>query len=234
MSLAHMGTYAKHPYDAFTCLLTCIDVYIHPFTHPFGVVYIPSLGMPYLSGAVRLTAMQATCEGCGAQFDRRASVQSKYGIYCALEDCRRAWRARRIREYAATQRELGVDIWAPYRAGNQEARQRRIASGEEPAKRQRWPEAAARGDATRRARKAGTAPKEIFSRDEIGERDGWICWLCGEPIDRSLKWPDPRSASMDHVVALASGGAHARSNVRIAHLRGNIRRGAGKSGYSCI
>ncbi|RBY82673.1 HNH endonuclease [Blastococcus sp. TF02A-26] len=33
------------------------------------------------------------------------------------------------------------------------------------------------------------------------------CAWCFEPIDLDLAWPDPRSFSVDHVVALDEGGA---------------------------
>jgi len=33
--------------------------------------------------------------------------------------------------------------------------------------------------------------------DEIGESDGWRCWLCDEPVDPDMSPHDPRSASID-------------------------------------
>lgn len=60
----------------------------------------------------------------------------------------------------------------------------------------------------------------------VFERDGWVCWLCEEPIDRSLRHPDPMSASVDHVVPLARDGEHVYENVRAAHLTCNVRRRA--------
>lgn len=78
----------------------------------------------------------------------------------------------------------------------------------------------------RRARKLGNGRYEEFSRDEIGERDGWICGICDRPVDEALRWPDLRSASLDHVVPLVFGGEHTRANSRIAHWICNVRRGA--------
>lgn len=75
----------------------------------------------------------------------------------------------------------------------------------------------------RRARKL-TAPYEEFSRSEIFERDGWKCGLCSQPVDRDLAHPDPMSASLDHIVPLAKGGSHTRSNVQCAHLICNSRK----------
>ena len=35
--------------------------------------------------------------------------------------------------------------------------------------------------------------------DEVGERDGWRCWICDEPVDPEMSVNDPRGPS---VVAL--------------------------------
>ena len=67
---------------------------------------------------------------------------------------------------------------------------------------------------------------EEFPREEIYERDGWVCGLCGDDIDRTLSWPDPKSASIDHVIPWSRGGAHTRANVQAACLDCNLRKGA--------
>jgi 5-methylcytosine-specific restriction endonuclease McrA len=59
---------------------------------------------------------------------------------------------------------------------------------------------------------------------EVFKRDNWTCWLCNLSIDRFLKWPDPMSASVDHVIPISKGGEHSMSNVRSAHLRCNCRK----------
>ena len=33
--------------------------------------------------------------------------------------------------------------------------------------------------------------------DEIGEIDGWRCWLCDEPVDPTMSVNDPRGPSID-------------------------------------
>lgn len=38
------------------------------------------------------------------------------------------------------------------------------------------------------------------------QRYGTPCAWCLEPIDLDVAWPDPRSFSVDHVVALELGG----------------------------
>lgn len=78
----------------------------------------------------------------------------------------------------------------------------------------------AEANLARRARVVG-ATVEKFSREEILERDGWICGICDEPIDKSLQWPHPNYASIDHIIPLARGGEHSRKNVQAAHFRCN-------------
>ncbi len=69
------------------------------------------------------------------------------------------------------------------------------------------------------------ATVERFDPVEVFERDGWICGLCGQPIDRSRAWPDPASVSLDHVLPLAAGGEHSRANTQAAHWICNVRKG---------
>lgn len=51
------------------------------------------------------------------------------------------------------------------------------------------------------------------------------CGICGEAMDRSLRRPDPLSKSIDHILPLSKGGAHAQSNLQWAHLVCNFRKG---------
>jgi hypothetical protein len=75
----------------------------------------------------------------------------------------------------------------------------------------------------RKMRKAGRVCED-FTRTEIFERDGWVCRICGEPVDRNAKWPQPRFATIDHILAIANGGTHTRDNVQCAHLICNVRK----------
>jgi 5-methylcytosine-specific restriction endonuclease McrA len=88
--------------------------------------------------------------------------------------------------------------------------------------RRRYPGMALAEDARRRSLTEGG---ETFSPQEVFDRDEWVCGLCGVPIPADVRHPDPRSASVDHVVPLARGGAHTRENVQ-AHLACNLRKGA--------
>jgi len=67
---------------------------------------------------------------------------------------------------------------------------------------------------------------EYISRAVVFDECGWICGLCDQPVDPDLKWPDPRSASLDHIVPLAQGGGHVRANTQLAHYDCNSRKGA--------
>jgi 5-methylcytosine-specific restriction endonuclease McrA len=70
------------------------------------------------------------------------------------------------------------------------------------------------------------AVARLLGRQEIGDRDGWVCGLCADPVDRSLEYPDPVSASVDHVVPVSLGGSHDLSNLQLTHLTCNVRKRA--------
>lgn len=78
----------------------------------------------------------------------------------------------------------------------------------------------------RRARRKGSSSGAPVLRGEIVERDKWTCHICRERIPRSAKWPEPLSLSLDHVLPLSLGGMHDPSNVKAAHLRCNVDKGA--------
>ncbi len=51
----------------------------------------------------------------------------------------------------------------------------------------------------------------------LNEND--VCAICGLPIDKRLKFPDPMSATADHIIPVAKGGHPSDpSNLQIAHL----------------
>ena len=76
----------------------------------------------------------------------------------------------------------------------------------------------------RRALKKKLPAADIRPRD-IYERDSWVCGLCGDGIDPDAAWPDPLSASLDHILPLSKGGHHVPENVQAAHLSCNVRKG---------
>lgn len=63
-------------------------------------------------------------------------------------------------------------------------------------------------------------PRNTARRDRdraIIKRTGAACHICGEPIDYSLDWLDPRAFVVDHVVPLAKGGLDILDNKKAAH-----------------
>ena len=50
---------------------------------------------------------------------------------------------------------------------------------------------------------------------------GANCHICGESIDYTIPWPDPRSFVVDHVKPLARGGTDTFSNTAPAHATCN-------------
>ncbi|OLU40452.1 HNH endonuclease [Erysipelotrichaceae bacterium NYU-BL-E8] len=49
-----------------------------------------------------------------------------------------------------------------------------------------------------------------------------ICALCGKPVDKSLKYPDPMSATIDHIIPIDRGGHPADiDNLQLAHMKCN-------------
>ena len=81
-------------------------------------------------------------------------------------------------------------------------------------------------DQERRARKAGATIGPTFTPTQVFDRDQWKCQLCGEHVDSTLQWPDPKSASLDHRIPLAKGGEHSLANTQLAHLDCNVSKGS--------
>ena len=77
----------------------------------------------------------------------------------------------------------------------------------------------------RRARKTAATIGPIDLKALWDSNQG-RCQLCGGAIDPSLRWPDPMSQSVDHIVPLSKGGTHEQSNLQWTHLVCNIRKGA--------
>lgn len=66
--------------------------------------------------------------------------------------------------------------------------------------------------------------------DEIGEKDGWRCWLCDEPVDRGRSSNDSRGASVDTRITKARAKKiKDKSRIpseRLAHVGCNTGKGA--------
>lgn len=84
--------------------------------------------------------------------------------------------------------------------------------------------------ASKAIRRTHAKSGERFSAREIFERDRWRCGLCGQGIDRHLRSPHERCATIDHIVPIARGGQHERRNVQAAHRECNWRKGVASCG----
>lgn len=67
--------------------------------------------------------------------------------------------------------------------------------------------------------------------DDVGEADGWRCWLCDEPVDRDMPSRDPRSASVDKRITKARAKKKKKDKTelspdRLAHKGCNTNKGA--------
>ena len=63
---------------------------------------------------------------------------------------------------------------------------------------------------------------------EVGERDGWRCWLCDEPVDADMPSRDSRGASVDTRITKARAKKKKISPppARLAHVGCNTGKGA--------
>lgn len=79
-----------------------------------------------------------------------------------------------------------------------------------PAKQQSRPDQHGWAEATYRK-----ARKKIFATQTI-------CAICGRPVNFDLRFPDPWSATVDHIVPISKGGNPADiANMQLAHLQCN-------------
>ncbi len=109
-------------------------------------------------------------------------------------------------------------VWAKYYAANRDAQ---IARSIEWARRN--PDKKSSYDAKRYALTRGAVGAELFTLDEIFERDHGICHLCRKRVAR----PD---ATMDHLIPVSLGGPHKRVNVALAHRSCNSSKKAAPMG----
>ena len=61
---------------------------------------------------------------------------------------------------------------------------------------------------------------------EVGEREGWRCWLCDEPVDPTMSVNDPRGPSLDTRITKAKAKAKGAPPLRLAHRGCNTGKGA--------
>lgn len=153
-----------------------------------------------------------TCEYCGRAFDFGKSTRKKF---CSP-------RCQRMKNMDSRKRMCGVPgcerfIRARGLCSMHYHRWMRSQGKDSPA----WNERRRKNYEKRRARKISNGPIDDFTNLEIFERDEWKCGICGGRVDKDLKWPDPMSPSLDHIVPLSKDGTHTKANVQCSHLRCN-------------
>lgn len=131
---------------------------------------------------------------------------------------------KKIIEKNRTYRLAGGDSDKKYRL----AHKKKIADNQR-AYRREHPEKGRRHDRKRRALKQGNK-HEPYTGNYVFKRDGWICQLCGRKINKRLKYPNPLSPSIDHIVPLSKGGDDSPANVQATHLRCNVGKHATNKG----
>ena len=66
--------------------------------------------------------------------------------------------------------------------------------------------------------------------EEVGELDGWRCWLCDEPVDPAMSVNDARGPSIDTCTTKAKAKVKAKKGAagqeRLAHRACNTGKGA--------
>ena len=78
--------------------------------------------------------------------------------------------------------------------------------------------------ARRKLRLRGLSPEPI-SVIVLHRRDGGRCSLCRRHVNLGLKYPHPRSATIDHIVPITMGGENTYQNAQLAHARCNTAKG---------
>ena len=82
-------------------------------------------------------------------------------------------------------------------------------------------------DGTAAAESRGGTVFRVSNLQDIGDRDGWRCWLCDEPVDPDMSVNDPRGPSVDGIsTAKKSKGKSVQE--RLAHRACNTKKGAVK------
>lgn len=76
----------------------------------------------------------------------------------------------------------------------------------------------------RRAALGGAVTADEVMVQQLLERDGPYCRLCGGDLDITKRGRSSESVSVDHIVPIASGGKHSLKNCQLAHLGCNSRK----------
>ena len=181
-----------------------------------------SCGSAMWAGPGSLPQGQARCQPC-----RRAERKHGHVAYtkgCRCDMCREAQRVY-MREYAARRRAEGRPVQRPG-----DLRECDQCGSAFVARRDR-PGRYCGVECAKIAQGWDEVPSPRFRpslalRTSIYERDGWVCQLCGDPVDREAAPRTRGYASLDHVIPRSHGGPDEASNLRLAHMGCNADRGA--------
>lgn len=178
------------------------------------------------------------CQNCGSEVPPRRSTS------CS-EDCRREMARKRAalwyderrgsaelvqRVAAAKQRHYAKtrSDQAAWQAALAASRDWKVAHRPQVREQERrWAAAnpgKARAKVQRRRARLAAAFVEDVDVDVVYSRDCGVCGICGQGVDRSLRWPAKLSATLDHVIPLSKGGSHEYANVQLAHAVCNSRK----------
>lgn len=70
--------------------------------------------------------------------------------------------------------------------------------------------------------KAGTHRRQFETNRKRILSTQNICGICGKPVDKKLKYPDPMSPTVDHIIPIARGGHPSDiDNLQLAHMSCN-------------
>lgn len=181
-------------------------------------------GYQYCSAECRDAGMTRRCEICQQDFIAAGVGGRLCSDECRAEDMRRRSRAIEIdnhRKKAKTCkcRACGV-LFSPLYATK-----KRAFCSETCAKRQARRDGRGGCNNAQRAKRLGLTRK-YFNERKILERDGWACYLCGQPTPPELRGTyEPNAPELDHIVPLSKGGAHIKENVACICRRCNGEKG---------
>lgn len=81
------------------------------------------------------------------------------------------------------------------------------------------------GKKTRTDREAGKSGLFVANRKIVLSSQS-VCGICGKPVDKSLKYPDPMSATVDHIIPVSlNGDPVSLDNLQLAHRCCNLAKG---------
>lgn len=178
----------------------------------------------------RIVDTKRICPECGREFtwDKNKSTYCSRscggkagGRMVAERNRKRGLAPRRKRDRPAWQMEIRKCEWCEELFFNN--RMQQLTCSTECAKKRRHSRDINKAHKRREYIKSVTIePVKVM---QVYERDNWTCGICGDPIDPSLKWPNPKSVSLDHIIPISKGGEHSMKNTRASHLGCNIGRG---------